>query len=386
MSAPPATPHTADLPAFLRHLVARRDLDRAQARGLLAAILAGQASEAEIAAVLVALAMKGETAEELTGFAEAMRAAVRPLPAREAAPLAALDLAGTGRSALEDAAGAAGESPAPPAMVDTCGTGGDASGTFNISTAAALIASGCGLRVAKHGNRSLSSRCGSADVLEALGVAVDLSPEATAQCLHATGIGFFFAPAWHPAMRYVQPVRRALRLRTVFNLLGPLTNPAGAANQVIGVYAAEWTTKLAAALQALGARRAFVVHGQDGLDEFSTTAPTLVAEVREGEVQTYYFDAQAYGIPPATLAELAGGDATANAAIIRAILRGEPGPRREIAVLNAAAALIAAAPDPADDPWPAALARARHALDSGAARRRLEALVAFSTAAARPQP
>lgn len=379
MSAPPIAESTADLPGFLRHLVARRDLDRAQARGLLAAILAGQATEAEIAAVLVALAMKGETAEEITGFAEAMRAAVRPLPALEAAPLAALDLAGTGRSAL---ASAGDESTPPPELVDTCGTGGDASGTFNISTAAALIAAGCGLRVAKHGNRSLSSRCGSADVLEALGVAVDLSPEATARCLHATGIGFFFAPAWHPAMRYVQPVRRVLRLRTVFNLLGPLTNPAGAAHQVIGVYAAEWTTKLAAALQALGARRAFVVHGQDGLDEFSTTALTLVAEVSEGGVETYYFDAQAYGIPPATLADLAGGDAAANAAIIRAILRGEAGPRRDIAVLNAAAALIAAAPGPADDPWPAALVRARHALDSGAALRRLEALAAFSATAA----
>lgn len=375
MSAPPASAPQIELTALLRHLVARRDLNCSQARDLLAAMLAGQTSEAEIAAILVALAMKGETIEELTGFAQAMRAAVRPLPA----PAAALDLAGTGRFALE-AADAGGT--APGGLVDTCGTGGDASGTFNISTAAALIAAGCGLRVAKHGNRSLSSRCGSADVIEALGAVVDLPAVATVQCLTATGIGFFFAPAWHPAMRHVQPVRRALRIRTVFNLLGPLTNPAGAAAQVIGVYAPEWTAKLAAALLALGAHRGFVVHGQDGLDEFTTTAPTLVAEVRDEEVRTYAFDAQEYGLPRATRADLEGGDAAANAAIIRRILEGESGPRRDIAVLNAAAALIAAGPDAADDPWPAALARAEHALDSGAALRRLEALVAFTRAAA----
>ncbi len=359
----------ADFPALLRQVIARRDLTRAEARAALAAILAGQASEPAIAALLVALAMKGETVEEITGFAQAMRAAVRSfaLPSDPAV----LDVSGTGRAALEADPG--------PELVDTCGTGGDASGTFNISTAAALIAAGAGLRVAKHGNRSLSSRCGSADVLEALGVVVDLPPTATAQCLAATGIGFFFAPAWHPAMRHVQPVRRALRVRTVFNLLGPLTNPAGAPCQVIGVYAPEWTEKLAAALGALGARRAFVVHGEDGLDEFSTTTSTQVAELRDGAVVTYRFDASRYGLPKAQLSQLAGGDAADNAAIIRAILQGQPGPCRDIAVLNAAAALLAAGPAAGGgDPWPEALHRARHSLDSGAAAARLQAMVRFT--------
>jgi anthranilate phosphoribosyltransferase len=367
-----ATP-AADFPALLRQVIARRDLTRAEARAALAAILAGQASEPAIAALLVALAMKGETVEEITGFAQAMRAAVRAFS--PPSDPGALDVSGTGRAALE--------ADPDAELVDTCGTGGDASGTFNISTAAALIAAGAGLRVAKHGNRSLSSRCGSADVLEALGVVVDLPPAATAQCLAATGIGFFFAPAWHPAMRHVQPVRRALRVRTVFNLLGPLTNPAGAPCQVIGVYAPEWTEKLAAALGALGARRAFVVHGEDGLDEFSTTAPTQVAELRDGGVVTYRFDASRYGLPKAQLAQLAGGDAADNAAIIRAILQGEPGPCRDIAVLNAAAALLAAGPAAAaGDPWPEALRRARHSLDSGAAAARLQAMVRFTRQAA----
>ena len=377
-SPPPANADGAapapDFSALLRQVIARRDLTRAEARAALAAIFAGQASEPAIAALLVALAMKGETVEELTGFAQAMRAAVRAfsLPSDPGA----LDVSGTGRAAL-------GSEPAPPPeLVDTCGTGGDASGTFNISTAAALIAAGAGLRVAKHGNRSLSSRCGSADVLEALGVVVDLPPAATAQCLAATGIGFFFAPAWHPAMRHVQPVRRALRVRTVFNLLGPLTNPAGAPCQVIGVYAPEWTEKLAAALCALGARRAFVIHGEDGLDEFSTTALTQVAELRDGAVVTYRFDASCYGLPPARLSQLAGGDAAENAAIIRAILQGQPGPCRDIAVLNAAAALLAAAPPTAGDPWPEALRRARQSVDSGAAAARMQAMVRFTRQAA----
>ncbi|MGH9533990.1 MAG: anthranilate phosphoribosyltransferase [Terriglobales bacterium] len=359
-----------DFPALLRQVMAGRDLARAQARAAWRAMLAGEASETEIAALLVALAMKGETVEEITGFAEAMRAAVHPGSAPAAA--GTLDVSGTGRAALE----------AAPELVDTCGTGGDASGTFNISTAAALIAAGAGLRVAKHGNRSLSSRCGSADVLEALGVVVDLAPAATTACLRAAGIGFFFAPTWHPAMRHVQPVRRALRVRTVFNLLGPLTNPAGAASQVVGVYAPQWTEKLASALLALGTRRAMVVHGEDGLDEFSTTAPTRVAEVRDGAVHTYRFDARDYGLPRATLAQLAGGDAAENAAIIRTILKGAPGPCRDIALLNAAAALVAASPSGAtEDPWPAALGRAQQSLDSGAAQQRLDALVTFTRGA-----
>src|ERR1700757_612332 len=245
-----------------------QSLSRDEARRVMSEVLTGQCTDAQIAAFLVALHMKGETVEEIVGFAEAIRAAATPLVV---AGNSMIDVSGTERDAL----------------VDTCGTGGDASGTFNISTATALVTAGAGVRVAKHGNRSVTSKCGSADVMEALGVKIDLPPGRVAACLEEVGIAFLFAPAMHSAMKYVQIARRDLRLRTVFNLLGPLTNPARATCQVVGVYAADLVEKLAEALSMLGLHRALVVHGTDGLDEITISGPTRVAEVREGAVHSY---------------------------------------------------------------------------------------------------
>src|SRR5512135_1621094 len=254
----------------------------------MAEILSGGCTDAQIAALLVALHMKGETVEEIVGFAEAIRAAATPL---ELAQDSALDVSGTERDAL----------------VDTCGTGGDVSGTFNISTATALVVAGAGVRVAKHGNRSVSSKCGSADVMEALGININLPPARVAASLDQVGIAFLFAPAMHSAMKYVQPARRELRLRTVFNLLGPLTNPARASAQVVGVYSDDLVGKLALALSMLGLRRALVVHGHDGLDEITITGPTRVAEVREGQVRSYEVSPEQFGIPRASLEDISGG-------------------------------------------------------------------------------
>ena len=245
-----------------RIAVHRQSLSREEAHAVMTEVLTGRCSDAQIAALLVALHMKGETVEEIVGFAEAIRAAAIPLELHTGS---VLDASGTGRDAL----------------VDTCGTGGDASGTFNISTATAFVVAGAGVRVAKHGNRSVTSKCGSADVMEALGVNIHLPVAQVAACLAQVGIAFLFAPAMHSAMKYVQTARRELRLRTVFNLLGPLTNPARATCQVVGVYSADLVEKLAEALSMLGLRRALVVHGSDGLDEITITAPTRIAEVRE---------------------------------------------------------------------------------------------------------
>src|SRR6266704_6791642 len=282
----------------------RQSLSRDQARSVMSEILAGGATDAQIAALLVALHMKGESVEEIVGFAEAMRAAAIPLPISKPSTL---DVSGTERDAL----------------VDTCGTGGDASGTFNISTATALTVAGAGVRVAKHGNRSVTSKCGSADVMEILGVNISLPPAGVAACLEEVGIAFLYAPAMHTAMKYVQPARRELRLRTVFNLLGPLTNPAGASARVVGVYSETLVEKLAEALSMLGLRRALVVHGSDGLDEITITGPTRVGEVRDGRVHTYEVTPEECGLPRATLDEIAGGDAALNASLIRDVLSGK---------------------------------------------------------------
>jgi anthranilate phosphoribosyltransferase len=333
----------------------RQSLTREQARAVMGQVLVGSATDAQIAALLVALHMKGETVEEIVGFAEAIRAAA----ARILLPSDALDVSGTERDAL----------------VDTCGTGGDTSGTFNISTATALTVAGCGVRVAKHGNRSVTSKCGSADVVEALGVNLNLSPQRVSECLKQVGIAFLFAPAMHSAMKYVQPARRELRLRTVFNLLGPLTNPAHASAQVVGVYSADLVDKLAHALHALGLRRALVVHGRDGLDEITITGPTLVAELREGRVRSYEIAPEQFGLDRAPLSEISGGDVSANAAIVRAILAGEKSPRRDVVVLNAAAALVAAGR--ADD-IQTAIPHAQKSLDSGAAADKMSQLVEFT--------
>jgi anthranilate phosphoribosyltransferase len=282
----------------------RQSLSREEARAVMAEVLAGKCTDAQIAALLVALHMKGETVEEIVGFAEAIRAAATPLGLR---PNHTVDVSGTERDAL----------------VDTCGTGGDASGTFNISTATALVVAGAGVRVAKHGNRSVTSKCGSADVMEALGVNIDLPPTRLAACLEEVGIAFLFAPAMHSAMKYVQSARRELRLRTVFNLLGPLTNPAHASAQVVGVYSAALVEKLAEALSMLGLHRALVVHGLDGLDEITITGPTRIAEAREGTIRTYEVTPEEFGMEKGTLDDISGGDAAANATIIRDILAGK---------------------------------------------------------------
>ncbi|HXW92351.1 MAG TPA: anthranilate phosphoribosyltransferase [Terriglobales bacterium] len=334
----------------------RESLSREQARQLMAEVLSGGCSDAQIAALLVALSMKGETVEEIVGFAEAIRGAATALTIPDHS---ALDASDTERDAL----------------VDTCGTGGDASGTFNISTATAFVVAGAGVRVAKHGNRSVTSKCGSADVMEALGVSIHLPPAGLATCLAEVGMAFLFAPAIHSAMKYVQRSRRELRLRTVFNLLGPLTNPARASAQVVGVYSLELVEKLAQALSMLGLRRAMVVHGSDGLDEITVTGPTRIAEVRDGSVRSYEVRPEEFGMKPAQLDDIAGGNAEDNAGIIRAILRGEKSPRRDVVLLNSAAALVAAAKA---DHLVEALPLATRAIDSGAAADKLSALIRFT--------
>ncbi len=334
----------------------RQSLSREEARAVMTEVLSGQCSDAQIAALLVALHMKGETVEEIVGFAEAIRAAAVPLELRTAS---ILDASGTERDAL----------------VDTCGTGGDASGTFNISTATAFVVAGAGVRVAKHGNRGMTSKCGSADVMEALGVNIAMPPAQTAACLEQVGIAFLFAPAMHSAMKYVQTARRELHLRTVFNLLGPLTNPARATCQIVGVYSADLVEKLAEALSMLGLRRALVVHGSDGLDEITITGSTRIAEVREGQVRSYEVTPEEFGLPRATLDEISGGDAERNAALIREVLGGKKSARRDVVLLNAAAALVAAG---RAEHLRDAIPLAAEAIDSGAAEGKLAALAQFS--------
>jgi anthranilate phosphoribosyltransferase len=353
------------------HRIANRNesLDRAQAREVMAEVLAGGCTDAQIAALLLALRMKGETVEEIVGFAEAIRAAATPLPisfAGDGSASSSLDLSGTGRDALAESS-----------LVDTSGTGGDACGTFNISTATAFVTAGAGVRVAKHGNRSISSKCGSADVMEALGVNIQLSPEAAAECLLQVGICFLYAPDLHSSMKQVQKVRRELRLRTMFNLLGPLTNPAHASGQVVGVYALEMVEKLAEALSMLGLHRALVVHGLDGLDEITITGATRVAEAREGTVRIYEVDPEEFGMKRASLADIAGGDAAENAAIVREVLSGKKSPRRDVVLLNSAAALVAAG---RVDHLADGILLAVKSIDSGAAARKLAALASFTMA------
>ena len=338
----------------------RQSLAREEARAVMTEVLTGQCSDAQIAALLVALHMKAETVEEIVGFAEAIRAAATPLELRANA---VLDASGTGRDAL----------------VDTCGTGGDTSGTFNISTATAFVVAGAGVRVAKHGNRSITSKCGSADVMEALGVNINLLPPQIGACLEEVGIAFLFAPAMHSAMKQIQTVRRELHLRTIFNLLGPLTNPARATCQVVGVYSADLVEKLAEALSMLGLRRAFVVHGDDGLDEITITSPTRIAEVRDGQVRSYEVTPEEFGLQRATLEDIAGGDAALNANLIREVLAGKKSPRRDIVLLNAAAALVAAG---RADHLRDAIPLAAQSIDSSAAQKKLDGLAAFSKSAA----
>ncbi|MGD0015469.1 MAG: anthranilate phosphoribosyltransferase [Bryobacteraceae bacterium] len=332
---------------YLHRAAAGEHLDASQAEQAMAVILGGGASTAQIAAFLVALRMKGETAGELLGFARAMRAVAS-------------------RVVLDEGGGP---------LLDTCGTGGDGLGTFNISTVAAFIVAGAGVRVAKHGNRSISSGCGSADVLERLGVRIALDADQVARAIREVGIGFMFAPAFHPAMRHAQPARLELKMRTVFNLLGPLTNPAGASVQIVGAPSPRAAELMAEALAALGLERGFVVHGSDGLDEITTTGPTLVFEIRSGEVARRTVSPEDFGVPRAALEDLKGGDAATNSEIARAVLAGAAGPKRNVALVNAAAALVAAgrAPD-----FTSGMRLAAEAVDSGAALAKLEQLAAFA--------
>jgi anthranilate phosphoribosyltransferase len=340
----------------------RRSLSREQARTVMGDILAGKCTDAQIAALLVALNMKGETVEEIVGFAEAIRAAATHLTLHRSAKDGLVDASDTERDAL----------------VDTCGTGGDASGTFNISTATALAVAGAGVRVAKHGNRSVSSKCGSADVIEALGVKLTIPPERVAECLDQIGIAFLFAPAMHSAMKYVQPARRDLKLRTVFNLLGPLCNPANASAQVVGVYSDDLVMKLAEALYELGLKRALVVHGSDGLDEITVTGKTLVAEVRNNGVHTYEVEPEEFGFERVPMKEICGGGVEVNAEIIRAVLSGERSPRRDVVILNAAAALVAAG---RAETIKQAVPLAAYSIDSGDAMGKLKLLIQFTNIA-----
>ncbi|HVR30394.1 MAG TPA: anthranilate phosphoribosyltransferase [Thermoanaerobaculia bacterium] len=338
-AAPPAPERAA-----LERWIAGHDLDRAEMEALFGRLMDGAISPILQAALLAALATKGETAAEIAGAARAMRArAIRVPHHREG-------------------------------VVDTCGTGGDGGGTFNISTAAALVAAAAGVPMAKHGNRSVSSRCGSADVLEALGVAVQVTPESAARALDEIGIAFLFAPSLHPAMKQVMPVRRELGVCTVFNLLGPLVNPAGARRQLLGVPQPRWVDTHAAVLAELGCDHALVVHG-DGLDEITTTGETTIAEVRDGEVSRYTVRPEDFGLARARRGALAGGDIGENAGIMLRVLRGEPGPLYDVTALNAGGAIyvggLAAS-------LAGGVARAREVLDGGDALARLEALRACS--------
>ncbi len=334
----------------MEKIVAGKDLSRHEAEAVMEQILSGRASDPQIAGLLTALRMKGEKVDELVGFATAMR--------RHAALLFAAESRLSGEM-----------------LVDTCGTGGDASGTFNVSTAAAFVVAGAGVRVAKHGNRAFSSRCGSADVLEALGMRLDVPLARARRAIEELGIGFLFAPAVHLAMKHAMTARRELRMRTIFNLLGPLTNPAGARAQVVGVYDASLTELVARALGELGVERAFVVHGAEGLDEISLSGETYVAELRDTTVRSYTVVPEDFGLRRAPREAFQGGDSQRNAQVIRQILEGRHGPHREIVQVNAAAALVAAgrATDFLDG-----VRLSAQAIDSGAARNKLEQLVAFT--------
>jgi anthranilate phosphoribosyltransferase len=332
---------------LLKEVVSGRDLSSQDAESAMARIMAGEATPAQIAGLLVALRIKGETVEEIAGFARAMRSAATRLDLER-----------------DD-------------LVDTCGTGGDGANTFNVSTTAALIAAGAGVPVAKHGNRAVSSACGSADVFEALGVRLVSGEAALRRCLEAANIAFLFAPAQHPAMKHAIAPRRELGMRTVFNLLGPLTNPAGARRQVVGVYDEVLVEPLAEVLGQLGAVHVMVVHGAGGLDEISTLGPTKVAEWRDGTLRSHTISPSDHGIDLAEADAIGGGDGESNATIVRAVLAGEPGARRDIALLNGAAAIYVSGQV---DSFDEALAAARRSIDGGAARQALALLVTASGA------
>ena len=329
----------------IRDLIVGADLGRAKMRAVMEQIMSGQATDAQIGAFLVALRIKGETIDEIAGGAEVMR--------EKATPIVTVR----------------------PDLIDTCGTGGDDSGTFNISTTVAFVACGAGLAVAKHGTRSISSQCGSSDVLTALGVNVEASPEKVGECIDEVGIGFLFAIALHGAMKHAIGPRRELATRTVFNILGPLTNPAGAKRQLLGVFDGALTEALAGVLRELGSDQALVVHGSDGLDEITLTGPTQVSELRDGQISTRQIHPENFGLQTVSAEALKGGDADCNAHILRGVLDGEEGPQRDVVLLNAAAAMVVGGR--AED-ITAGLEVARESIDSGKARQALDRLVEVS--------
>jgi anthranilate phosphoribosyltransferase len=332
---------------LIEKLMRHEDLTSEEAGAAMGEIMEGRAASAHIAGLLIGLAMKGERPAEIVGFARAMRQHAVQVSKRH------------------------------ENLFDTCGTGGDRSATFNISSCAALVVAACGVRVAKHGNRSASSRTGGADVYEALGIRVTASPAVVERCLADAGIGFFFAPTFHPSMRHAGPVRRELGVRTAFNLLGPLTNPAGATRQLVGVPRPEFTELLARSLMLLGSARAWVVHGADGIDELTTTGYTKISECRDGTVNTFYLHPADVGLPKSPPGSLAGGDAHENARIIEHILNGGRGPARDVVLLNAGAALfIAGAASSVED----GIVLASRAIDRGDAKRTLERMISISTA------
>ena len=333
-------------PTTLNRLISGSDLTRDEAYEAMAEIMSGDASESQIAALLVALRAKGETAEEMTGLVNAMVDASVQVDVGEP-------------------------------VVDSVGTGGDQSGTFNISTTAAFIAAGVGVKIAKHGNRAASSKTGSADVLEALGFNLEMEPEATVAMVREVGFGFFFAPRYHPAMRHAGPVRSSLGIRTVFNFLGPLTNPAGASRLSVGTSDPRMAELMVDVLRNRGAERAFVFYGEDGLDELTTTGPSFIYRLKNGEVTTAEFTPEDFGVRRATLDDLKGGSVAENAEILRSILEGRPGPKRDIALVNAAPAVVASG---LADGFVEAMDLAREAIDSGDAEAVLQRAIAFTKA------
>ena len=329
----------------LSKIIQKKDLSESEMSQMITDIFSGDITDAQIGAFMAALATKGETFEELAGAAQAMRRKAQRIQVSS------------------------------PTVVDTCGTGGDGAKTFNISTTTAFVVAGCGITVAKHGNRSISSQCGSADLLEALGVKIDLQPELVEEAVSEVGIGFMFAPVFHGAMKYAAKARKEVGLRSIFNMLGPLTNPAAANCQLLGVFAPELTEMFANALKLLGARRAFVVHGHDGLDEISVCAPTRVSELNDGMIRTYDIDPEQFFGKLADPEELRGGDPQLNATITKSILSGDQGPKRDVVILNAAASLTAAG---TSKDLREGIRLAEESIDQGAAASKLESLIKFT--------
>jgi anthranilate phosphoribosyltransferase len=328
----------------IKTLVSGKSLTMDEAASVMEEIMRGEATPAQFGAFVTALRLKGETVDEIVGLVRTMRAKATPVITSEP-------------------------------VVDTCGTGGDGLGTFNISTAAAFVAAGAGLKVAKHGNRAMSSHCGSADVLEALGVKIDLNAEQVKRCLSEVGMGFMFAPVFHPAMKYAAAPRREIGIRTVFNIIGPLTNPAGARAQVLGVADELLVEKLALVLKGLGCHHALIVHGEDGLDEITITAKTQVSELKSGSITSYSISPEDFGLSRASLESLRGGTASENAALLRRILAGAPGPQRDVVIMNAGAVLLAG---DRVKTLGEGVALAREVIDSGKALEKLEQLIKFS--------